>query len=236
MARLAHLTDLHLNGTVARQEKFAKALTQAAYLGANHLLLTGDLTAHGNQAHFVELARVLYAYWPHGATIVGGNHDGPNFRKAIAHDGVLGRWSHTSVSGAIVRLDDLTVLPIDTFVSKRALLFRALGFVGAAQLDAVERIVRDARRPVVIAMHHGPQAEPLRAFASLVDARRFAGLLSRNPHVSVCCGHDHRVLDIGPIHVAAAVAHHPDPLRLYEVAAGRLRGIYTNGQTGYYFE
>ena len=236
MARLAHLTDLHLNGTPARAEKLARALIQAATLGANHLLLTGDLTAHGNPAHFVELARVLQGYWPHGATIVGGNHDGAFFKKAIAADGVLGRWSHTSVAGAAVQLNDLTIIPVDTYVPKRALIFRALGMVGNPQLDMVDRIVRDARRPVVIAMHHGPQAEPLRAFASLVDARRFAGLLARHPHVSVCCGHDHRVLDIGTIHVAAAVAHHPDPLRLYEVAAGRLKGIYTNGQPGYYFE
>jgi 3',5'-cyclic AMP phosphodiesterase CpdA len=235
MATLAHLTDLHLNGTASRREKFIGALQKAVTLGANHLLLTGDLTAHGNRDHFVELAGCL-THWPHGATIVGGNHDGDYFRVAIRSDGALGRFAHTSVAGVATQLDDLTILPVDTFVSRRALLFRALGMVGDDQISKIDRVCQDARRPVVIAMHHGPQAEPLRAFASLVDARRFAGLLARHPHVSVCCGHDHRIIDQGSVHVAAAVAHHPDPLRLYRVVNGVLQAIYTNGELGYYFE
>src|ERR1700734_784824 len=83
MTRIAHLTDLHLNGSFDRRSKFESGLRQAVQRGATYLLLTGDLTAHGKAVHFTELAGCLEQYWPYGVTMVGGNHDGDGFHRDL---------------------------------------------------------------------------------------------------------------------------------------------------------
>jgi 3',5'-cyclic AMP phosphodiesterase CpdA len=232
MSRIAHITDMHLNGGADRRARFEKALAGAVGGGATYLLLTGDLTAHGSPAGFVELAGCLDFGWPHGATIVGGNHDGPAMKSALG--GCLGRFQSTSLPGVPVDLGDSLIIPVDTYYARRALAFRALGSVGKSQLAGIEATARVARRPVVLAMHHGPIAEPLRAFASLNDRQKLAGLLTKYPHLSICCGHDHRILDLGRVHVAASCASHTDPLRLYDIVEGVLQPSYQSGSVGHY--
>jgi Icc protein len=232
MTRIAHLTDLHLNGSPKRRAQFEVALAEAKAHGATWLLLTGDLTGHGKPREFHELAGCLERSWPHDATIVGGNHDGAGFQPAI-QTGCLSRFAATSLSGSPVELDDVVILPVDTYFARRALLFRAIGQVGDTQYLQVARAIENyPGKPIVVAMHHGPQADPLRTVAGLVDGQKMLGLLRHNPNVSVCCGHDHRILDLGTIHVAASVAHHDDPLRLYDIVDGKFESAYRNPDGG----
>lgn len=230
LLRLAHLTDTHINGTSDRQQRLATALGRAQAAGAHHLLLTGDLTANGRQREFQELGQIL-EHWPHSATIARGNHDGAGFEEAIT--GPLSRFFHSSVN--VQDFGVGKVVPVSTYYPSRGLGFRAMGRVGVAQTDFIENVVWQSVCPVVLAMHHGPQRDPLRILTGLVDGFRIQGLLDRYPNVHICCGHDHRLIDLGNIHVAASVAHHPDPLRLYDVADGLFRSVYKSRCQGKYF-
>jgi 3',5'-cyclic-AMP phosphodiesterase len=212
--RVAHLSDLHLNGTFERRARFIGALDRAKRSHASHLILTGDLTAHGKPEQFRELAGVLTINWAGGLTIVPGNHDG-----------APGAFERTfgAVGAPVFLAGGGTILPIDSRVHRRALLFRATGKVGSAQLQKIDALTSSPSGPVIVALHHGPQrtSGALHYFEGLQDRSALLRLLGRSPLIHVLAGHDHRVLDVGgQIHVAASVATHPDPLRLYDIGTG----------------
>jgi 3',5'-cyclic AMP phosphodiesterase CpdA len=212
---VAHLTDLHLNGSADRRTRVVAALRLARGLGAAHLLLTGDLTAYGTAPQVHELAGVLREEWPAseglGKTVVPGNHDG---------QGPID--THFPLSGPI-EVDGAIVVPVDTRFRRRALAFRALGAVGREALETLERVSRDPGRTVVAAMHHGPHGRALWFFEGTVGRHGLGALMKERPHLHVCCGHDHRSFDRGNVHVANAVADHDKALRLYEVVADGFR-------------
>jgi 3',5'-cyclic AMP phosphodiesterase CpdA len=212
---LAHLTDLHLNGSADRRSRFVSALRQAKGLGARHVLLTGDLTAYGTAPQVAELARILLEEWPLaaglGMTVVPGNHDGIG-----AIDRMFPLSGPSEVDGALI-------VPMDTRFHRRALAFRALGAISRESLGRLEAVSRDPDRTVVVAMHHGPHGRSMGFFEGTVGRKGLGDLMGARPHIHVCCGHDHRSFDRGRIHVAHAVAHHESPLRLYEVGAGGFR-------------
>jgi Icc protein len=232
MLILGHITDPHLNGTADRRDRLANALDEASRRNVGHLLLTGDLTANGAEAHMRELGSVLDDHWPGSATIVGGNHDGAGFNRHFMR--YLGRFSSASTPGQPVIFNDAVVVPVDTYYPSRAFLFRALGNIGKAQLARLQAAVQSTQLPVVLAMHHGPQVDPLRHFAGLTDRHHLTRILGSYPNVSVCCGHDHRVLDSGSIHVAASCASHPDPLRVYAIQDSAFVSSYRSPCEGTY--
>jgi 3',5'-cyclic AMP phosphodiesterase CpdA len=213
---LAHLTDLHLNGSADRRTRVVAALRQARGLGAAHLLLTGDLTAYGTHAQVAELSRLLADEWPAaeglGKTVVPGNHDG---------DGPIDK--HFPVGEPTEIADGAVLVPVDTRFKRRALAFRALGAIGKEALGTLERVSRDPARTVVAAMHHGPHGRAMGFFEGTVGRQGLGALMKDRPHLHVCCGHDHRSFDRGNVHVANAVAHHQKALRLYEVGSAGFR-------------
>lgn len=222
MLRIAHLSDLHLNGSLDRANRLIAGISNAREAGAKHLLLTGDLTGHDKVSEFLELQNILSWEWPFQATIIPGNHDRKqNFERVF---GSL---------GGPVDLKEAIVVPIDTRVRNRALIFRALGSVGKEQF-ALLNLLQQNTKPVIIAMHHGPQPHPLHFFAGLIDRRKILSLLARNSNFHVCCGHDHRVLDLvnNQVHAAASCALHPDPVRLYDIGAGMFKVAYRSMITG----
>lgn len=224
MIRLAHLSDLHLNGTFDRRARLIRSLGQAQKAGAGHLLLTGDLTGHGRLSEFQELAGLLAVNWPGGQTIVPGNHDGLN-------------GNFERVFGPVGQPFDLDgealIIPIDTRAPRRALVFRALGKVGRQQTQMIDWLTQNVQKPTLIICHHGAQVHPLQIFDGLVDRASILRILKRSPLIHVICGHDHRVLDIdNQIHVAASCALHPDPLRLYDVGVGSFSTSYRSPITG----
>jgi 3',5'-cyclic AMP phosphodiesterase CpdA len=222
--RIAHLSDLHLNGTFDRRARLIGALAQASKAGAKHLLLTGDLTGHGRLEEFRELAGLLAVNWCGGLTIVPGNHDGTS-----------GNFEH--VFGPVASPFDLDgqalVIPIDTRAPRRSLLFRALGKVGHRQISMLDWLTTDVQKPTIIVQHHGPQVHPLQVFDGLIDRAAIMRLLARSSNIHICCGHDHRVLDVGnQIHIAASCATHDDPLRLYDVGVDGFSVSYRSRFTG----
>lgn len=229
---IGHLTDLHLNGSGSRHQKFEVALKRARQLGAAHIVLTGDLSASGKAEEFSELAWALRHQGDSEVTIIPGNHDeGRSFDLALA-GGSLGRFEKTSRHP--VQIGGATIFPIDTRFKRRALLFRALGKVGQINLP-ISKLMASSTQTTILAMHHGPQDHPMQMFDGLVGRERLNSLLENLPNLHVVCGHDHRILDIGKVHVAASVAHHGDPLRLYEASSTTFNPIYQSKIEGNYF-
>src|SRR5689334_22760877 len=97
MRRIAHLSDVHTLepskqaygwgvkfvsihrplDAAARLRKLARALAAARRSGADHVVISGDLTEMGSEAQFAAFAEVLDASGidPDRVTLVPGNHD-----------------------------------------------------------------------------------------------------------------------------------------------------------------
>lgn len=248
--RLAHLTDLHLDGSKEPNERARAALGRAEQAGIQHLFLTGDLTADGQLKDFEELSALLHRWNPSAVTIVPGNHDlgDHGWTEVLARTG-LGRFAETSVPGAIADRGALLSVALNTCFPKRALAFRAAGRVSEAQIERLDwlaerLIVLEATsnapsRCVVVAMHHGPQRSPLQPFDGLQNRSVVLNSLAQIPSVHVLCGHDHRSLDLTesgvPIFCASSVREAVDPLRLYDVVGTSLQPVW-RGSAGRYMQ
>jgi len=262
MARIAHLTDLHLleprphrRGSRERlrlrflsfgrpldagdrRARFRRALQAVAASGADHLLLTGDLTEDGMAAQFEALAEELLdgPVPPERITLLPGNHDAyaddGAWERALA--GPLRPFARTSAPRAVVPLDDGTVVvPVSTRMHQP--FTRAAGRVPAGDVAKVEGVLasRDHRHgTVIVGIHHPPVPHPLPGgrwldgIENLEAARR--PLLS-DPRVHVLHGHTHRRTDQPltrggrrRVFSTTACVESPRPLRLYEAREGTL--------------
>jgi 3',5'-cyclic AMP phosphodiesterase CpdA len=237
MTRLAHLSDLHIDGTPARSARVERELGRAWQFGAEHLIVTGDLTVSGSSSEYQELARVLAGVPAPRVTLVPGNHDGSPSSWSAALAGPLARFTASSGRGAVTVLGDCLVVPISTQMGGRAPFWRALGAVDREQLALLDHVTRDALgRTVVIAMHHGPQWHMFQPLDGLTNRSAINGLLGRGSHIVVCCGHDHRALDLGQVFTAASVAEHDDALRVYEAGGGAFVPTYKTSRPGFYLK
>jgi 3',5'-cyclic AMP phosphodiesterase CpdA len=233
MLLLGHLSDLHLKGEPNRRARIVSALAYAKTFKPDHLVLTGDLTSSGTMGQMAELSNVLAETGWTNVTVIPGNHDaGHAFDQALSAGGHLERFER--FSRGVVDLGEVRIVPLDTRFRKRAVAFSALGLIGKTQLAGLESVMASGHKTTIIAQHHGPQYHPLGFFDGLVDRGSMLSFLKRHPSVHLLAGHDHRVLDIGSIHVAASAAHHLDPLRLYRVGAGGFEVAYKSQSPGSY--
>ena len=236
MTRIAHLSDMHLDGSAERHARFSRSIARAAAFGADHMILTGDLTSSGHPDEFNELSWALRQWPPERVTLVPGNHDGGPDGWCCALSGPLARFLRTSARGAFTGLGDAVVVPINTQFPNPAPIFRGRGYVSIPQLVRLHRIAQaTAGHPVVVAAHHGPQADPAQWFLGMANAGQVEYVLDRHDDIVWCCGHDHRLMDLGRVFAAPAVKSHPDPLRMYAVSGSRLTSIYRSDDRGSYF-
>jgi Icc protein len=261
MTKVAHLSDLHLleDGHEARRgearrrlayislgrpyepaerrKRAAAALAASKRSGADHLVVTGDLTEDGVVAQFAILAELLDAsgWAPHRVTLIPGNHDayavGDAWALALA--GPLASYRATSTLGAPVRLPGLTILPLSTSLAQH--YTRSSGGLQAGALAAAEDAAAESRRSgeaLVLAMHHPPRRNPLPPL-QWIDGFRdhvaLGALLGAHDHVHVLHGHTHLATDhaVRPgaaprIFATEAVVDGAAPLRLYRARHGRL--------------
>src|SRR5690348_15419681 len=140
IARIAHLSDVHtlepqrdaygwghkfvsihrpLDGA-GRLRKLERALAAAKQSGADHVVISGDLTEMGTEAQFAAFAEVLQASGlePARVTLVPGNHDaytaGGAWTRAL--EGPLAPYAASSARapGHVVDRGDVVILPVDT--------------------------------------------------------------------------------------------------------------------------
>lgn len=228
MRRIAHLSDVHLLDVHAeakraryrfatrlvstgrgvdprvRRRRLSRALAIAKASGADHFVISGDLTEVGADEEFEQFAEVLSeARLPEDSvTLVPGNHDAYTANGAWerAIRGPLARFAAASatVAGKIVDRDAVAFLPIDT--SRFQSIARASGEFTRAAADAVTRRLVDPAlrdKALVMVLHH-PPIHPnafMRLFDGLRGCAQLVELLVRHPRLQLLHGHLHRVVD-----------------------------------------
>ncbi|MBI4954448.1 MAG: metallophosphoesterase [Myxococcales bacterium] len=259
--RIAHLSDLHLlsfanrgvsaGNTVrrgfvslgrpldpeARAAKALAAMRDARALGAEHLVLSGDLSELGLASELQVLADVLASsgFGPEAVTLVPGNHDryaGPE-EWATALAGPLAPWMRPMPTGvgACVDLGSVRLVPID--VTRPQSVMRSAGFVTDAIVEGLRRLLHDpglTRLPVAVVLHHPPfaLAPILHRLDGLIGCEELAALAQPLDQVQFLHGHLHRSVDREPrggcarVLGAPAVVDRGDAFRVYDVTVDGL--------------
>jgi 3',5'-cyclic-AMP phosphodiesterase len=73
MTVLAHLSDLHLDGSQLRLQRLLSAVSETATVGADAIVVTGDLTDRGSTVAYEQFTAAMPTDRPWLATV--GNHD-----------------------------------------------------------------------------------------------------------------------------------------------------------------
>jgi 3',5'-cyclic AMP phosphodiesterase CpdA len=235
MRRVAHLSDLHILdprpaaqraryrvatrivglgravSPSSRTDRLAQALQYAKDRGADHFVISGDLTEVGTLTEFEEVARVIHEAQinPDDVTLVPGNHDAytvaDGWRRAIEGPlAAFARGSAASLTGAakVVDRGPIAFLPID---STR---FQSIAWSGGiftkAHAEAIEQRATDPAfrdKALAIVLHHPPfyprgLASALAWFDGLRGCAEVLDLLRRHPRLQLLHGHLHRVVDL----------------------------------------
>lgn len=235
--RLAYLSAGRPHDADDRRRRALAALRAARESGAEHVVVTGDLTEDGVIAQFEVLAEVLSEsrLSPSRVTLLPGNHDVYDARDAFlrALEGPLAAFAETSRPGAPIALRDAVLLPVSTAVPQPYHL--SAGSLGQPEIAATTTFAESTRRSgraVILAMHHPPNRRMnpvMQWFDGFRDHVAVGAILEANDHVHVIHGHAHEVSDRGVragatprIFGADAVVTAESPVRFYQARHGRL--------------
>ncbi len=191
---IAQITDIHIGFDRDNPEEVnlvrLKALLARLGDGPNRpdlLLLTGDLTEHGDAPSFARLAAAMEAS-PCPVFVIPGNHDD----RAALLEAFPNTPAHAGFVQYAFDAGDLRVLMLDTFEPGRH--GGAFCETRAAWLAA--QLAAEPDRPTAIVMHHPPMAtgiawmDPDPAEAWIM---RFAEATRGHAQiVGILCGHVHR--------------------------------------------
>lgn len=266
--RVVHLSDVHLLGEprprgalervatalvsyarrldpAGRRRKLVRALAEARRLGADEVVISGDLTELGTSDQFEELAGALHGSGidPDGIVLVPGNHDlytaADGWRRALG--GPLRAFARAAAeaAGKIVERGDMAYLPVDATVFQP--ITRSNGFLAPDAAEALARRLADpalARRSVAVVLHHPPvpHGDRVRQWIDGLIGHGILGeILARHGDVQVLHGHQHRRIDrtLGSawsraLGASAVVDDREDAgprVRLYELVRGRLAPV-----------
>ncbi|MFF4832946.1 metallophosphoesterase [Streptomyces sp. NPDC001315] len=208
MLVLAHISDLHLDGSTRATERAERVRDRLWGLPGqvDALLVTGDIADHGAEAEYEEAARILglrATDTPFPVLTCPGNHDSrAPYRKALLRqppaDGPVN--SVRVFDGGAVLMCDSSVPGND----EGALDEETYAWIEET-LDGL-----GGRFPVLLAFHHPPVAlhHPLpdsyrlgepRALAALVERRpEIAGFLTGHAHTAAATSFAGRPLVVGP--------------------------------------
>jgi 3',5'-cyclic AMP phosphodiesterase CpdA len=275
MTILAHLTDLHMlerehhqrrglsrkrlqflsTGAAldaeARLRRATRMLQLALRGGADHIILTGDLTEDGVDSQFDMLAEALHdsGVEPERVTLLPGNHDAyvdhRAFDRALA--GPLQAYRETSHEQAKTVLPGAVIVPISTAIEGQWFT-RSRGAIRPEDVSRIRRVASDRishDRAVVVAQHHPPHHHPVFAvewFDGVDNVSAMRDLLHERSRVHVLHGHTHRRStkhlsgrEHAQIFCAASVRDQHDTtelsLRFYKAEAGALRELQAQRAT-----
>ncbi|MFW0783033.1 metallophosphoesterase [Gordonia sp. CPCC 206044] len=183
---VAHISDLHCNGTRFNRSRIEATLSyiNARADGLGALLVTGDITDEGSESEYREAYDVLESPLP--MIITAGNHDERrNFNR-----GLLQRDTDEPVNHAVV-IDGVLFLVVDSSIPGRN-----DGYIDNDTLAwmVTEIESADPTTRVIIAFHHPPVTLQM-TFMDTIRQNgedRLASLVDRHPNiVGFVCGHAH---------------------------------------------
>ncbi|MBG0826927.1 phosphodiesterase [Planomonospora sp. ID67723] len=186
MLTLAHMSDIHIDGTRSIERTRAVMRHLTAMPGPlDAVIVTGDIADHGAAGEYETARELLASGLP--TIVCPGNHDDrQTFRKVLLGEDGGGDGPVNQV----LRLDGLTVALCDSSVPGRPEGF--LEDETLAWLDAV--LAESPTTPAVVGMHHpaAPLGIPYVDGIGLREPGRLAEVLRRHPRVvAVLAGHAH---------------------------------------------
>jgi Icc protein len=225
---IAHLSDIHMLETppstsrlynltlkmlsvgrvldpTGRIKKLKAALLAAKRSGADHVVISGDLTEVGSVPQFEAFAEHLHesGIQPEKVTLVPGNHDAYTAPDAWARalDGPLRAFAGSSAAepGKVVDRGNVVFLPLD--LSRHQSIVRSGGELTASAASALlERLSDDdlRTRTLVVVQHHPPFGHAGRIWQwidGLGGHARMTGLLAESSPAALLHGHMHRLVD-----------------------------------------
>ncbi|MEU6409681.1 metallophosphoesterase [Microbispora sp. NPDC046933] len=184
MLVLAHVSDIHIDGSERNTSRAARALTHARSLRPDAIVLTGDLADHGAVEEY-EIVRELIAGDDVPLVLCPGNHDARgNLRKVL-----LEQDGDHPVNQAL-NLDHATIALCDSSIPGRP--DGELSDDTLAWLDSV--LAATPGVPAFVGMHHPavPLGIPYVDEIRLGRPEGLAEVLGRHPHaIAVLAGHAH---------------------------------------------
>jgi 3',5'-cyclic AMP phosphodiesterase CpdA len=221
---IAQISDIHVGFDSATPQdenirRLDRVLAQLAAMPAraDHLLLTGDLVEHGDEASYRLLADRL-AGCPIPAHLIPGNHDSrAAFRTVFPDAADAGGFVQFVIEDPALR-----IILLDTLEDGR----HGGGFCEVRARWLADRLAETPAQPALIALHHPPidsgiewmTTDPAEPWV----ARLRAAIAGHDTIVALICGHLHRqvvgVLDKVPVLVAPSTAA-PLALRLEPIDA-----------------
>jgi len=195
--RIAQITDLHIgfepgNTRELNSRRLEAVLARLAGLAPDIVLVTGDLTEHGDCDSYARLGAMLERSGLRVRLLVG-NHDR---RDAFASE-LPGFRAADGFVHHVLDLGDVRIVALDTLEEGR----HGGAFCGARARWLEETLAAAPDRPTLVALHHPPvetgiawmTAPPLAPWA-----RRLEAVLARHPQVRlVVAGHIHRAMAAG---------------------------------------
>lgn len=145
MPVIAHLSDMHLDGTPVRLRRLDAVLEEVAALPeVDALLLSGDLADHGTAEEYEQLFRALPAELP--TLTVPGNHDlAEPLMTALQARGFSGALNSTLDVGGV------RFVGIDSHID-----LNDQGELSVETLEYAREQLTNAGGPAVLVLHHPP--------------------------------------------------------------------------------
>ncbi len=188
MTVLAHLSDLHLDGTPESAERTRRAVSHLSGLPGtvDAVLITGDIVDRGTVAEYRQAREVLAPlYERYQVLLCPGNHDS----RAEYREVLLGSGGTAPVN-EIRDIAGVRVLMCDSSIPGRS-----EGLLEPETLSWLDDALAAAPdRPAFVAFHHPPVAIGLPYIdrIGLREPGTLAKVLGRHAHVvAVLCGHAH---------------------------------------------
>ncbi|MBL4689547.1 MAG: metallophosphoesterase [Nannocystaceae bacterium] len=225
--RFAHTSDIHLldlqgvapwryfnkritgrlNLALRRGKKhdsslFDRATAKAHALGAERLVVTGDLTNLSLESEFALVRRKLDAL-PMPATVIPGNHD--TYTRGAVADGRCEQFLGHHMDGQrepghaypfVQRFDGVALVGLNTGIATPP--FRAVGKLGDGQLARLATVLATLRqegRSRVVLIHHPVMAGESGDHKRLLDLDAFGAVIAEHGAELVLHGHEHRRID-----------------------------------------
>lgn len=197
-------------------ERFAAALRDAAAVGADAVVLPGDLTRDGHPDEF-ERVDALLASWDLPLVAVPGNHDVPKATDDHETPPVAAFGDRYAAGGfPVVReVDGLTVVGVNTAGSDGRLTDTHEGGLTADQVARVDDALADAGEAIVVGHHplagpadHESPVSPAPLHPPMESAADFTAVLERHDVPLAVTGHNHwpSLADLGGTWELAAPA------------------------------
>lgn len=218
---LAHISDLHLDGTQRATDRAVRTITYLNSLSRqpDTVLVTGDIADHGVPEEYAEAAELLSRLTAPHVTCPGNHDDRAAYRKALlgdtpaaAPESPVNRLHH--VDGYALLLCDSTIPGEDA------------GRFDDETLAWLERTLDDLGDiPALPAFHHPPAVihHPYLDATNLTNTDRLADLLAGRDNVpAILTGH---------AHTAGATTFAGRPLLVAPGVVSTLRLPWESGET-----